>query len=233
MANNITIIHTYYNEKSLLEIQIERWNVYNQPANVILIDDGSQTIPAYDVIKQHKIKENINFSLYRVTEDIGFNSHGCRNLGARLANTDWLLFLDIDHTIQPPDLLKLRDYPLDPGSWYVMGVRDLKNNYRTTLNQFLIPKKMFLDEGGYDESYVPFHMGDRPFVESLEKKYNKENLDWLVLTSHRGGRRIIYDEDISIPIYDDEKMVFYMKKFDETKFNKIHSKLNFDWTRLL
>lgn len=231
--NNITIIHTYYNEESLLETQIERWNVYNQPVNIILIDDGSQKIPAIDVIKKHELKNNINFSLYRVRDDIGFNSHGCRNLGARLAATDWLLFLDIDYTLQPTDLRRLRGESLDPNTWYEFNAKFKgRGNSYMALNQFLIPKKMFLAERGYDESFVPFHFGDREFLARLEK-YNKENLAWLTLTCRRGGRKPILDPDVEIPIYDDEKMVFYMKRFVEEDIQKIETKINFDWERVL
>ena len=232
--NNLTIIHTYYNEKSLLETQIERWNVYNQAVNIILIDDGSQKIPAIDVIKQHKLKDHINFSLYKVTKDIGFNSHGCRNLGARLANTEWLMFLDIDYTLQPSELLRLRTEPLDSNSWYEMNAKYMgRGDSYMALNQFIIPKKIFLEENGYDESFVPFHYGDREFLGRLEKKYTKNNLDWLTLTCRRGGRKAIHDPDVEIPVYDDEKMVFYMKRFVEEEIQRIDSKLNFDWERIL
>lgn len=232
--NNLTIIHTYYNEQSLLETQIERWNVYNQPINIILIDDGSQKVPAIDVIKQHTLKDYINFSLYRVTEDIGFNSHGCRNLGANLANTDWLVFLDIDYTIQPTDLKRLREDPLDPDSWYEMNAKfHGRGNPYMALNQFVISKKMFLEHGGYDESFVPYHHGDRDLLNRLAGKYNKKNLEWLNLTCRRGGRKAIIDDTATIPVYDDEKMVFYTATFDESKIKRIDTKINFEWTQLL
>lgn len=232
--NNLTIIHTYYNEESFLETQIERWNVYNTPVNVILIDDGSQKIPAIDVIKRNKIKDNINFSLYRVTKDIGFNSHGCRNLGARLAATDWLVFLDIDYTIQPSDLARLQKEPLDSDTWYEMNARFKgRGDPYMALNQFIIPKKLFLDHGGYDESFVPFHYGDRDLLNRLAGKYNKQNLEWLILTCRRGGRRAIIDENAEIPVYDDENMVFYTRKLEQDKLKKVDTYVNFDWERVL
>jgi len=232
--NNLTIIHTYYNEQSLLETQIERWNVYNQPVNIILIDDGSQKVPAIDVIRQHELKDYINFSLYRVTEDIGFNSHGCRNLGARLANTDWLVFLDIDYTIQPSDLARLKTEPLDPDTWYEMNAKfQGRGDPYMALNQFVISKKMFLDDGGYDESFVPFHYGDRDLLERLAGKYNKKNLEWLNLTCRRGGRKAIHDDTADIPVYDDENMVFYTKNFRLSEIVKTDKKINFDWVQLL
>lgn len=231
--NNLTVIHTYYNEQTLLETQIERWNCYNQPVNIMLIDDGSQKIPAIDVLKNHQLKDYINFSLYRVTEDIGFNSHGCRNLGARLAETDWLVFLDIDYTIQPSDLNKLHNEPLDLCTWYEMNAKFKgRGDPYMALNQFVITKQMFLEQGGYDESFVPHHYGDRCFLDSLSKTYTKQNLDWLNLTCRRGGRKAII-EDVKIPVYDDEKMVFYTPRFDEKSVEKTDKKINFEWTQIL
>jgi glycosyltransferase involved in cell wall biosynthesis len=232
--NNLTIIHTYYNEETLLETQLERWNVYNQPVNIILIDDGSQKVPAIDVIKQHELKDYINFSLYRVTEDIGFNSHGCRNLGARLANTDWLVFLDIDYTIQPSDLARLKTEPLDPDTWYEMNAKFKgRGDPYMALNQFVITKKMFLDHGGYDESFVPFHHGDRELLSSLETKYKKKNLDWLNLTCRRGGRKARIDDTIKIPVYDDENMLLYTPRFDIESIARKDTKLNFTWEEIV
>jgi predicted glycosyltransferase involved in capsule biosynthesis len=232
--NNLTIIHTYYNEEALLETQLERWNVYNQPVNIILIDDGSQKTPAIDVIRQRELKDYINFSLYRVTEDIGFNSHGCRNLGARLANTDWLVFLDIDYTLQPADLTRLKENFLDPDTWYELNAKfHGRGDPYMALNQFVITKKMFLDHGGYDESFVPFHYGDRELLSSLETNYNKKNLDWLNLTCRRGGRKAINDDTTTIPVYDDEKMVFYTPAFDIHSIEKTDKKINFKWVQLL
>lgn len=232
--NNITIIHTYYNERSYLETQIERWNCYNTPVNIILIDDGSQIEPAENVLKEHTLTDNINFSLYRVTEDIGFNSHGCRNLGARLAQSNWLMFLDIDYTLQPSDLKRLQNETLDFNSWYEMNAKFKgRGNPYMALNQFVITRKMFLEDGGYDESWVPFHMGDRELLTRLENKYNKKNLDWLNLTCRRGGRKAVIDDTATIPVYDDEKMIFYTRRFDVKSIVYKDTKLNFEWKRVI
>ena len=232
--NNITIIQTYYNERFYLETQIERWNNYNTPVNIILIDDGSQIEPAENVLKEHTLNDNINFSLYKVTEDIGFNSHGCRNLGARLAQSNWLLFQDIDYTLQPAHLKRLQTDPLDLNSWYELNAKfQGRGNTYMALNQFLIPRKLFLDSGGYDESFVPFHYGDRELLSHLEKKYQKINLDWLVLTCRRGGRKAKESNTEKIPVYDDENMLIYTPPFRIESIVYKDTKLNFEWVQLL
>ena len=234
LRNNITIIHTYYNERFYLETQIERWNNYNTPVNIILFDDGSQIEPAENVLKEHTLNDNINFSLYKVTEDIGFNSHGCRNLGARLAQSNWLLFQDIDYTLQPSDLKRLQTETLDLNSWYELNAKfQGRGNPYMALNQFLIPRKLFLDSGGYDESFVPFHYGDRELLSQLENDYQKINLDGLVLTCRRGGRKSRVDETIKIPVYDDENMLIYTPRFEIENVVHKDTKLNFKWVQLL
>ena len=232
--NNITIIQTYYNERFYLETQIERWNNFNTPVNIILIDDGSEIEPAENVVKEHTLNDNINFSLYRVTEDIGFNGHGCRNLGAKLAKSNWLLFLDIDYTIQPSDLKRLQTETLDLNSWYQLNAKfQGRGNTYMALNQYMIPRKLFLDSGGYDESFVPFHYGDRELLSQLERDYQKINIDWMFLTCRRGGRKIISDDTRSIPVYDDENMLLYSPPFDKESIVHTDTKLNFTWEEVV
>ena len=232
--NNITIIQTYYNERFYLETQIERWNNFNTPVNIILIDDGSEIEPAENVVKEHTLNDNINFSLYRVTEDIGFNGHGCRNLGAKLAKSNWLLFLDIDYTIQPSDLKRLQTETLDLNSWYQLNAKfQGRGDTYMALNQYMIPRKLFLDSGGYDESFVPFHYGDRELLSQLERDYQKINIDWMFLTCRRGGRKIISDDTRSIPVYDDENMLLYSPPFDKESIVHTDTKLNFPWEEIV
>lgn len=234
--NQFTIIHTYYNDRTLLETQIERWKVYNTPIKIILIDDGSQEVPAEEVFRGVTFSDNIDLSVYKVTKDIGFNSHGCRNLGAMLANTEWLLFLDIDYTIQPSELRRLQTEELDPLKFYEINAR-FKNwaperDPYVALNQFVISKKLYLESEGYDESWVPFHFGDREFLGRLADISEKVNLDWVNLTCRRGGRKGIIDDTATIPVYDDEKMVFYSRKFDPNKIERVSSRINFPWKKV-
>ena len=231
--NRFTIIHTYYNERSLLETQLERWKVYNTPIKIILIDDGSQEVPAEDVFRGVTFSDNIDLSVYKVTTDIGFNSHGCRNLGAMLANTEWLLFLDIDYTIQPSELRRLQTEELDPLKLYEINARYKGGgDPYVALNQFVISKKLFVESEGYDESWVPFHYGDREFLGRLADISEKVNLDWVNLTCRRGGRKGIIDDDATIPVYDDEKMVFYSRKFDPDTIERVPSRINFPWKKV-
>ena len=232
--NKISLVQTYYNEPEQLQRCVDRWNDFSADLHVILIDDGSKQYPAIDVIKKNTIRDNINFSLYSVTEDIGFNSHGCRNLGAMVAETDWLLFLDIDYTVQPADMKNLvRNTTLREG-WYNFYSRfhATPNKTYIPINQFLIRKDFYWEVGGYNESYVRWHYGDREFLRKLSSSVTPGILD-MTVTCHRGARKTVNDATLYSPIYDNENMVMYCPPFDIKEVEQISTKINFKWEQLL
>ena len=57
---------------------------------LIIVDDGSMIYPAVDFL----VKDDIpDCSLYRVPVDLGFNSHGCRNLAMTVSDKHLNLLL--------------------------------------------------------------------------------------------------------------------------------------------
>lgn len=233
-TNKITLIQTYYNEVAHLERCIERWNYFSAELEIILIDDGSKKNPAKEVLQHKTIRPNIDFSLYEVRDDIGFNSHGCRNLGASVAKGDWLLFLDIDYTIQPGDISYLTTTNL-VSDWYTLNAIPDWNRKKSyfALNQFFINKKFYLNSGGYNESYTPYHYGDREFLTSLEEQSPAKNLEHIKLTCWRGGRKAVVNDSIPIPEYDDENMLLHTPKFDQKSIIQHTKKINFDWDKVI
>lgn len=232
--NELSLIQTYYNEPEHLQRCVDRWNHFSADLHVILIDDGSKKYPAIDVINRNKIRDNIKFSLYAVDEDIGFNSHGCRNLGAMVAETDWLLFLDIDFTVQPGDMKKLVNEFELKNLWYNFYGKYTRAPDITyvPLNQFLIRKDFYWEVGGYNESYVRWHYGDREFLNQLTEEIDPGILD-MTVTCHRGGRKNIDDETLYSPVYDNEKMIMYSPPLNLQSVEQITTKINFEWTKLL
>lgn len=230
--NRITLIHTYYNDDLLLQQAIEHWNKYTTPVSIILIDDGSQKHPAIDVLKKHKVKKK--FSLYAVESDIGFNSHGCRNLGAAVSKTDWILFLDIDHFLEVEDLEKLSQMNLDENYWYsfVTRHRAFEMSTEKPSNTFMCTKKMYEEVGGYDEYFTPYHWGDREFLAKMEK-YPRIGLDDIVIRCERGGRKTFIDRSLEKPVYDNEKLHMYHPPLDLSKIQPHDLRLNFSWKKLI
>ena len=163
----LTISVAYYNEPKHLKEWINRQSIWEKmcmPIHLQVIDDGSQITPASEIIKEGAA----NISLYRVTEDLGFNSHGCRNLGMKVAPTSWVLLSDID-MIYPIStlneiLLDIENFKISQDLYYQFKLINYKS---TILNNFLVHKDTFWKTGGYDEEFVGMHYGDRTFLANL------------------------------------------------------------------
>lgn len=234
----ITIGFTYYNEPELLLQQIKYWKDYPVEVEVVLVDDGSQSFPAFEILKDHPLD---NFRLYQVDEDLGFNSHGCRNLIAKIANSDFILLSDIDNFFAPEQIAKLKIKKFNPKLLY-------RFSYYTThdkklhlapghQNIFLVAKDVYWEAGGYDESYTGYHHGDREFLDALEKITNDRYLKDVVCRGVRDKRKVIFRRGYwGLPEYDNENMILYLSEkecsYSEMK-DTVKTKINFSYTQLL
>jgi hypothetical protein len=101
--------------------------------------------------------------IYRLTKKIRWNWLACRNLGAKLANTDWLLLTDIDHAMPAETLARLLDGPLDERNAYRFKRVDAPHPwpyaladcapYKPHNDSWLMTRDLFFDPkvGGYDD----------------------------------------------------------------------------------
>jgi glycosyltransferase involved in cell wall biosynthesis len=227
----ITLVTTYYNEPDHLQKYVEASKYFIRNSlikRLIVVDDGSQKIPAKDVL----VKED-NISLFVVDEDLGFNSHGARNLAAKHVETDWIFFADIDVEI-PPNTLKdlvenifrtsvydsrnnkskMAEYINEEPCEFILRREFLDNVYysfitgkrkKQSVNVFCIKQKDFWKSGGYDEEYVGMHHGDTRLFEKINSYMNMKILDSFV-HYRRKGRKFVYKRG-GITEYDDEKMI--------------------------
>ena len=109
----ITYLLSYYNQADCLKYTLGVWRDYPQEVKDLIhfqiIDDHSKELPAKPVIDEEDT-EGLSLSLYRVEDDLVCNISGCRNLGARLAETEYIMILDMDTIIHgniAKELLKL------------------------------------------------------------------------------------------------------------------------------
>lgn len=228
--NSITIIQTYYDDPSFLRQAIEHWKKFTVPVKIILVDDGSEKYPAIDTMEHYRVGRNV--SLYAVEENIGFNSHGCRNLGAAVAKTDWLIFLDIDHFISPEDLQKIYHMDLDQNFWYSFKTSH-NNNIFPSMNSFMCSKDMFEKGGGYNESWTPHHYGDREFLDMMDSKFQRIELSDIIIQCVRAGRTTKIDKELDKPIYDNENVIMYHPPFNQSSVIQHDKRLNFSWKKLI
>jgi len=233
-----TIGYTYYNEPHLLEEQMKLWERYPHQIQIILVDDGSELFPAYDIVKDINYP---NFQLWRVEKDLGFNSHGCRNLIAHVAESDNILFMDIDSQISPENIAFLKKCAFSKEKLYKFNLYN-SCTYRTEdfpghPNIFLINKETFWEAGGYDESFTGWHKGDREFMRRLDQYTELAKLSpSLGVTVVRGGRRIVVDTSVDKTTYDDNNMVIKtpaLTPSDAELVGKVTTKINFPYSRLL
>lgn len=157
----LTIGTTYYNNPEYLIKFIDRNFEYVD--EIIIVDDGS-SLPISDfVTPTDKIK------LFRVTEDIGFNSHGCRNLIMKQAKNNWIILMDIDREfIFVEEAYKtIYDAHLNPDTLYrFMAHSNIKESH-ISVNDFLIHRNHFFSAGGYDEELIGMRTGDREYFKQL------------------------------------------------------------------
>ena len=227
--NEITIITTYYNNKSHLENFINRFIELRkeEPSfKLIVVDDGSMIYPAIDVFDQYDNLENI--SLYRITKDLGFNSHGARNLGMTVSTTEWNLLTDSDI-----------DLPVYQIENFIYQKIDKDDVYSFTTNSILIHKETFFTCKGYDEDFVNIHYGDRFFINFLKKYFNfiklKGNNE---IDKLRGEWKVKFSKSHSITTYDEKRNILYQPVIENAKeitdkVKERYSSFNFDKKKIL
>lgn len=244
----ITINVTYYNDITFLiswHKFMKRNNDEGLDIHYTFCDDGSQNVPAVDFFE--KIQAPKNCSLYVVKKDIGFNSHGCRNLLMQQTKTRWNLLSDIDRLYRLDTIKSMCNTSLLNESEYYIPCFD--KSQKPSVNDFFVTKDMYWKAGGYDEEYTNIHWGDRLFFDVLDTEATRvERKDWWVKAT-RGARNVTY-EDIPHTLYPDdntlihpkgwwsskqvrEKMEAYIRKRNADPVTRKQKKIiNFEWEQV-
>lgn len=248
----ISINTTYYNEPHFLKwwyATIIRLEEAGFPFIFNVGDDGSMREPAIKFFEKNP--PTANMRLFRVKEDIGFNSHGTRNLLMKQTTTDWNLMTDIDRRF-PDKTLRLifkNEQNLSKKNYYCFWEKIQSSPDRFSVNEYLVHREPFWKTGGYDEEFVNIHFGDRYFLDTLRLFAKRKKVDFWHVKYVRGARDVTWT-DVPFTIYPDDKTLihpigvwgdqekrFALKKFVQER-NKTHegrmSKkvINFEWERV-
>ena len=252
MLKALTIIYPYYNAPRMLQRHLFDWMLIPEKwlskILIILVDDGSQESPAEGVIRGNGDLP-FQLNLYRIKEDIPWNQHGARNLGAYVAPNTWLFMSDIDHTLPMRSLNYIMENKWDPGCFYTFNRLTANRGsnggvFFTTMlndrglpkphpNTYLLTRKRFWSAGGYDEDFCGTYGGDGPFRRWLNKVGRHEHLGEIDIV--RWSREMVPDASM-LPEFREKYRPLYGPKFKAKGGGNIPKPtrhLRFEWERVL
>ncbi len=189
MTNQIAIVVPYYRQPKMLEKQLVIWASY--PAETlntfrfIVVDDASPE-PAEPFCRAYAA---LRLELFRIDQDVPWNRSMARNLGTRMAETDFILHLDTDHILPPESaqlLARKFAHATPTTQWYRfkrfrVGAADEtrkkdKADPKATfveihphIDSYLCTTTAFWKAGGYNEDFSGVLGGGTPFLKEMER----------------------------------------------------------------
>jgi hypothetical protein len=218
----ITVVSPWYLNTSIASCQLNVWNalpgVLKDKTKFILVDDGSpQSLPTPNV--------DLNLIMARIKKDIPWNQPGARNLGAHLADTQFLFFTDIDHEITVDVLKKAHEKIKDPFTVYrFKRIFNGQPHYPHPCS-FVISKKAFDKIGGFDEDFSGHRGQDDTMFRLVAQKYLKHDMIDGALILHEFWLTRTLDRDN----HRNTQLLENKKKHLMNGTYKAGSRLRFDW----
>lgn len=199
MRPTISIVIPCYNSADYLRKCLEGVRKSEvQPHEVIVVDDGSTD-------ESKSVAEEFGAQVFETGGRSG--PAKARNMGAREATGDVVYFIDADVVVAPDAIGRIAaDFAADPELSALMGSYDdspgdpdFLSQYRNLMHHFVhqrarkeactfwsgcgaMRREVFLEHGGFDESY------DRPAIEDIE----------LGARLFNAGHKMILDRDIQV-----------------------------------
>lgn len=213
---------TYYNEPRWLVWwydAIRKLNDKGIPICLNVADDGSMIEPAEKFFDRFHPTDNMR--LFRITEDLGFNSHGARNLLMKQTQTDWNIMSDIDRNYPSDTLVFLANNvdKLVKGNYYSFNELTPASPDKFSINEYVVHREDFWNAGGYDEEFVNVHWGDRIFLDCLQLVANRVKSTDIKVQYVRKARNVFW-EDVPITQYPDDNTLIHPSKGDWARESK-------------
>lgn len=207
----VTVATPYYQDPNRLMRYLDNYNLWDCFEKCIIVDDGSQFGKATQIVEDYldEVPEHRGrISVFTITEDLGFNAHGARNLAMKHVETDWALLIDIDQVltdgfcdafyrtlneVNSDEYIVLNLFGGDPGNIFACRTED------------------YWKAGGYDEEFVGIHAGDRFFRNRLDS-FLKPVMMKTKIGNNRAGRKVIESPSVYITTYPDDKTCLHPPK---------------------
>jgi len=151
----LTFIYSYYNQTEMLKLQLENWAAYppeiRSRIHFMLVDDCSRE-PVVGLVGD----PDYDLSVYRVMEDLYCNIGGARNLGTKVAPTEWVLHSDMDHIIPPEGAAKMLELVgLNERKIYkFQRIDPTTGKTKIHPGTMLLTRSLYWEVGGCDEDFV-------------------------------------------------------------------------------
>jgi len=239
--HRLTVGYTYFEEPDRLRNLLDIWKTWPANLDIFLVDDGSTAFPALEVIQDFHLEDwQPTFQLWKCTRNLGFNSHGCRNLIAKYAHTDVIQFMDIDMHMHAPELARLKkmvwekDYIAHHICYRTYDQKVVAEPGH--LNAFAIHKELYWKAGGYDESFTGHHWGDREFLDRIHALPHQKIKTGCSLVLDRKGKHGVVTNTVDKTEYapgDERRFKAPMGPEDIKKLKgTVKTRLNFPFIKL-
>tara|TARA_B100001939_G_scaffold333391_1_gene333300 strand:- start:1172 stop:1906 length:735 start_codon:yes stop_codon:yes gene_type:complete len=237
----LTLGLTYFNDEKWIHEWYHQFKFYPSEVEIIIFDDASDHSPIEEVLYpiMDMPDHTPEISIYKVTKDLGFNSHGCRNAIAKLAKSEFICFFDIDMLCMGDTMGRMKQrnwqhHSLYHHQFYQFPIQRMLP-YPGHINSFLCSKQLFWEAGGYDESFTGYHYGDREFIARLQKKAQFERDSGEVMMLRRMGKHGSVRPEYDKTVYFDDKYFIQPDKEENIKklTGTVKEKVNFSYERIL
>lgn len=173
-----TLVHPFYNEKARFNKQFEVWKSWSQyvrdRVNILIVDDGSPN-PVKDYITEEMRVAlwDFDFQIYRIQQDLKWNTPGALNLGLCVAPTDWVLIMDSDCAFDNENMEILLKADPESSSVYHFPRQRIGKRGDNLMNKRYLPcTKLFHRNifetklGGFDEDYTGEYSGGYAYFDT-------------------------------------------------------------------
>ena len=165
----LTLVQPFYGEVDRLKrLYYDSWTKYSKEIKnklrIILVDDcGTPAI--HETVANINIDSNLYIKVFRITNNLRYNTAGALNLGCTNASTDFILMMDNDCTFLPAEMHKVMQLrPLDGWLYKFKRNRITNDPKLKAINRYLpctnlLHRNVFTAVGGFDEDFTGEYSG--------------------------------------------------------------------------
>jgi len=194
----LTIIHPYFGEEKRFNFMYDKyWTAYSEKIRrklqVILVDDCG-TPPIHTLLNNRDC--NFNLTIYRIIDDLKYNTPGALNVGSVEAKTDFIFHMDSDCALEE-DMLDtlMQQAPLHGWMYKFRRNRITENPDRKRLTRYLpcanlLHKDLFTVVRGFDEDFTGSRSGGYGFFDNhfdykiLKAGFKRAVIDGIIVTEY-------------------------------------------------